>query len=162
MSNASAAESLAAAVDGDVRAFAHVIREFAGPLVQLLTRVEGDHKTAAALTRRAFVAAWKHRDGIGHPRRFTLTLYRFALIRSRAAGGRQYAARSADLSALADPALAVIDELPPRQRAVVLLRVWEGYSFDDIAFVLAISEGFARAEMSGALKALRDSFRHTR
>jgi DNA-directed RNA polymerase specialized sigma24 family protein len=162
MSTASVAELLAAAADGDVRAFAHVVREFAGPLVELLTHVEGDSKIAETIARNAFVAAWRRRAGIGHSRRFKLTLYRSAFIRSRAADGRQYAPVSTSMKPLADPALAVIGELPPRQRAVVLLRVWEGYSFDDIGFVLSISGGLACSEMSGALKALRDSFRHNR
>jgi RNA polymerase sigma-70 factor (ECF subfamily) len=159
MTNAPLAESTAAAVDGDVGAFAALVRHHAGPLLRLLTRVEGDRRLAEAVVHDAFVAAWTDRDRFDPFRSFKLWLYRLALARRRAADVRRPVPGPPSQSTAADPALAAVDRLPPRQRAVVLLGVWEGLSYDEISFVLAVTEGTARSEMYYALADLRTSFR---
>lgn len=45
--------------------------------------------------------------------------------------------------------------LPPQQRAVVILRTWEELSFREIASVLGIAEGTAKAHYFFALRNLR-------
>jgi RNA polymerase sigma-70 factor (ECF subfamily) len=160
MTNAPFADSTVPAVDGDVGAFAALVRRHAGPLLRLVTRVEGDRRLAEAVVHNAFVAAWADRDRFDPFRSFKLWLYRLALARGRAADVRRPAPGSPSPPAAADPALAAVDRLPPRQRAVVLLRVWEDLSYDEIGFVLAVTEGSARSEMYYALAALRNWFRH--
>lgn len=45
--------------------------------------------------------------------------------------------------------------LPPQQRAVVVLRAWQGLSFKEIASALAVAEGTAKAHYFFALRTLR-------
>jgi RNA polymerase sigma-70 factor (ECF subfamily) len=50
-----------------------------------------------------------------------------------------------------------IDGLPPRQHAVLTLRFYEGYSFEEIAAQLDLAPATARKRYSRALEALRSS-----
>jgi RNA polymerase sigma-70 factor (sigma-E family) len=51
----------------------------------------------------------------------------------------------------------LLDELPPRQRAVLVLRYYEGLADDAIAEILGCSPGTVRSHASRALAALRIS-----
>ena len=53
--------------------------------------------------------------------------------------------------------LAALRELPPRQRAVVVLRYWEDLTDVQIATALGCSPGTVRSQLSRALAKLRES-----
>ena len=53
--------------------------------------------------------------------------------------------------------LAALRRLPPRQRAVVMLRYWEDLSDAQIAATLGCSPGTVRSQLSRALAKLRES-----
>lgn len=96
-----------------------------------------------------------------------------ALVRTYLDGQRR-SRRERDLVALAEPPSAhdrpdlrmtVVDalaELPPRAKAVVVLRYWEDYSVAQTAEILECSQGTVKAQSSRALSLLRqrlgDSF----
>ena len=64
-------------------------------------------------------------------------------------------AATLDQAELAGRVRAAIDALPGGLRATVLLRVYEGLSFEDIGRILERNEAAARKRYSRALTALR-------
>lgn len=53
--------------------------------------------------------------------------------------------------------LAALDELPPRARAMVVLRYWEDQSVASVARLMRCSEGTVKSQCSRALARLRAS-----
>jgi RNA polymerase sigma-70 factor (sigma-E family) len=52
--------------------------------------------------------------------------------------------------------LGALAALPPRQRAVVVLRYWEDYSLEDAAVALGVSVGTVKSQAARGLTALRE------
>ena len=63
----------------------------------------------------------------------------------------------ADLVSERAALLAALRQLPPRQRAVVVLRYWEDLTDAQIALALGCSPGTVRSQLSRALAKLRES-----
>lgn len=171
------ADLMCAAAGGDAAAFAALIRRHAGPLLRFMTRIEGDLHAAEDVVQDCLLSVWKYRNQFDRVRGFKPWLYRIALNRSHELHRKRsltFASQSPhDIGAsdgspdscavaveTANLVIAAVDELPPTQRAVVLLRIWECLPYSDIAFALAVSEGTARSHMSYALMGLRKSLRH--
>jgi RNA polymerase sigma-70 factor (sigma-E family) len=71
------------------------------------------------------------------------------------AGGVQSVPDATEAVADADQALRLCGELPPVQRAAVVLRFYEDRTFAEIADILGCPEGTARSHVHRALVALR-------
>jgi RNA polymerase sigma-70 factor (ECF subfamily) len=151
-----------------------LLRRHASPLLTFLHRMTGDRHRGEELFQEVFLAVWCKRKQYEYPRPFKPWLYAIALNKCRQALRRQRpkelplsgpteAAASAD----AGPAEAMIaaetaelvgravTALPQKQRAVVVLRVWEGLSYARIAEVLDANEATVRSHMHHGLIALR-------
>jgi RNA polymerase sigma-70 factor (sigma-E family) len=63
----------------------------------------------------------------------------------------------ADLVGERDALLAALQELPPRQRTVIVLRYWEDLTDAQIAATLGCSPGTVRSQLSRALAKLREN-----
>jgi RNA polymerase sigma-70 factor (ECF subfamily) len=149
-----------------------LVRRYAGPLVSFLNRMVGDRDRAEELFQEAFLAVWRKRDQYQFPRPFKPWLYAIAVNKCRAAfrSARDDLARdlddaipTADASpadvAIATETAAVVaravHRLPPQQRAVVALRVWDELSYAEIAAVVRCTEATVRSHMHHGLRALR-------
>jgi RNA polymerase sigma-70 factor (ECF subfamily) len=172
-------ESLMARVaDGQAEALEALVRRHATPLLTFLCRMAGDRHRGEELFQEAFLAVWVKRRQYQCPRPFKPWLYAIALNKCRAA----FRSRALVPVALGEGGAGVLDgaaspperaiagetaelvsravaRLPPQQRAVVVLRVWEGMSYARIAEALGCAEATVRSHMHHALAALR---RHLR
>jgi RNA polymerase sigma-70 factor (ECF subfamily) len=150
-----------------------LIRRHASPLLTFIRRMVGDAHRSEELFQEAFLAVWVKRKQYQFPRPFKPWLYQIALnkcretFRRRASSGDQTldeegpsgrgpspsdAAIAVETAALVS---AAVTRLPPQQRAVVVLRMWDGLSFAEIAEVVQRSEGTVRSNMHHGLAALR-------
>jgi RNA polymerase sigma-70 factor (sigma-E family) len=84
---------------------------------------------------------------------------RLALGRRRDAAALEWSPEPTDESEVVaerDRTLRAVMRLPPRRRAVVVLRFYEDMTVADIADVLAVAEGTVKSQLSRALEQLRD------
>jgi RNA polymerase sigma factor (sigma-70 family) len=167
---------LAAAHDGDGEAFAIFYRRYLAAVVGLLLRETGDREVTADLAAEVFAVAYldadRYRDVEGGSAKPWLRGIALNKLReSRRRGRVQDRARrrlalepevlhDADLErvdALASEpgALALLHELPPRQRDAVQAHVVQERSYAEIAAELRCSEMVVRQNVSRGLSRLR-------
>jgi RNA polymerase sigma-70 factor (ECF subfamily) len=133
----------------------------------------GDQHLGEDLFQEVFLAVWAKRHQYQFPRPFKAWLYAIAVNKCHAhARGRRdrfdsplddgLAAASglspADtLIATETAALvcAAVAQLPPQQRAVLVLRVWNGLSYSEIADAVGRTETTVRSHMFHGLASLR-------
>jgi RNA polymerase sigma-70 factor (ECF subfamily) len=153
-----------------------LVRRYAGPLLTFIQRMIGDRHRSEELFQEVFLAVWSKRRQYQFPRPFKAWLFGIALNKCRAAFRKRRLASVAltDEAAVvvplgseptpADAAIATetaalvasaVTRLPPQQRAVVVLRVWDGLSYAEIATTVGRTEATVRSHMHHGLAALR-------
>ena len=138
------------------------------------TRSEADTRD---LLQELFVKLAKHPlllDGIRDERAFLVRLaHNLAvdLIRRRVTRAKNYwqlatetgglfaASADPDGQAFRETLMQALGELPPEQRAVVHLKLWEGFTFEQIAAALDLSPNTAASRYRYGLDKLRDRLR---
>jgi RNA polymerase sigma-70 factor, ECF subfamily len=153
-----------------------LIRRYANPLLTFIRRMVGDQHRSEELFQDVFLTVWVKRRQYQLPRPFKSWLFAIAVNKCRASFRGQalpaFLAMADDLPtppathepspvekmvATETAALVAnaVELLPPQQRAVVVLRVWDGLSYAEIAQVVGRSEGTVRSNMHHGLAAMR-------
>jgi RNA polymerase sigma-70 factor (ECF subfamily) len=176
-SNHASDEALMARTARDDReALALLLRRYATPLLTFLQRMVGNRHRAEELFQEVFLAVWKQRRQYAHSRAFRPWLFGIAANQCRAdyrrRPGRTSPSDEAERPILAagpspvEAAIATetaclvagaVAALPEGQRTVVVLRVYNGLSYREIAESLQRTEATVRSHMFHALAALRHS-----
>lgn len=158
---------------GRSEAFDGIVERHQRKVYQLCYRFVGNHEDAADLAQDVFVRAFKGLPRFKGDASVGTWLYRIAVnaCLNRVAARRAVmepieAAQRAD-AGTEDPVerlmrgeraaavRAAIQDLPPRQRATLILRVYQELSHEEIARVLGGSVGAAKANLFHALGNLR-------
>lgn len=153
-----------------------LLRRYASPLLTFIQRMVGDRHRSEELFQEVFLAVWTERRRYAFPRPFRAWLYGIALNKCRnefrrhhsfrltpddplpfavlaaSGGGPADAAVATETAAIVQAAVA---RLPEQQRMVVVLRVWNGLPYFEIANILERTESTVRSEMFHALASLR-------
>jgi RNA polymerase sigma-70 factor (ECF subfamily) len=167
---------MAEVAEGKRESLEPLVRRHATPLLSFLQRMAGDRHRGEDLFQEVFLAVWAKRSQYIFPRPFKPWLYAIAVNKCRAAhrqaawaGLNPYPLEENTVPADAQPspaetAVAVetaaiigraLTLLPAQQRAVVVLRLWEQLSYDEIAGLVACTPATARSHMHHGLCALR-------
>jgi RNA polymerase sigma-70 factor (ECF subfamily) len=165
--SANDSELAAMAATGDTRALGELYHRHAGRLELLALRLLGSGADAEDVVQDLFVglpeALRRYRDDgrlEAWLRRVTVNL---ALKRMRGARRRREADLSdslpteAGVSADRMQVRRAVDELPDKLRAVVILKLVEGYSHQEIGELLGIRRGSSEVRLSRALARLRET-----
>ena len=154
---------------------AQLVRRYASPLLTFIQRMVGDPHRSEELFQEVFMRVWTKRSGYRFPRSFRSWLFAIAANHCRTehrrrrlpivsldnaegyepvapGGSPMESAISTETSQLVAEA---VRQLPTRQRAVVVMRVWNGMSYADIADVLTCGEATVRSHMHHGLAAIR-------
>lgn len=166
---------MAQVADGRCHYLEPLLRRHASPLLTFIQRMVGDRHRSEELFQEVFLAVWVKRRQYQFPRPFRAWLYAIALNKCRAS----YRGRARPLVGREDDALrdvpdsdpspaetaiatetaalvsTAVTSLPPQQRSVVVLRIWQGLSYAEIADLLDRSEATVRSNMHHGLAALR-------
>jgi RNA polymerase sigma-70 factor (ECF subfamily) len=149
-----------------------LVRRYAGPLVGFIRRMVRDEHRSEELFQETFLAVWRKREQYQFPRPFKPWLYTIALNKCRAdfrSPSRPHVELEPESVPASDPSASevaiagetgeqiarAIEQLPPQQRLVVVLRVWEGMSYSEIAEMTGRTEATVRSNMHHGLAALR-------
>ncbi len=158
---------------GQAQLLERLVRRHATPLLSFIRRLVGDRHHSEELFQEVFLAVWLKRHQYDFPRSFKNWLYAIALNKCRA----RFRARSQSEVPLSDKEVAHANEvsptesleaseraeavgravlaLPPQQRAVVTLRIWESMPYPRIARIVGCSEATVRSHMHLGLRTLR-------
>ena len=157
-------------------AFARLVdRDALDHAYRFATLMLGDRTEAEDAAHDAALAAWRHLDQLREPERFEAW---FARILSNACRDRLRARGQVRvirpvpgveprLPAAGDPAEAVVlhealagalNELPPEQREVVVLRFFFDLTVDQIAARTSVRSGTVKSRLHYALRSLRGAF----
>lgn len=147
---------------GNRQAFELFYRDHAAALERFLRHSVGDPKAAEDITQEAFMQLWQCPNGYD-PKRGSPRAYLFGIAAKRAADWwrrRPYNVppqltrpdREDNLPLLLADAL---DKVDPEKRALLWLREVEGYSYQELAEMLAIPVGTVRSRLFTAREQLR-------
>ncbi len=162
------------AQDGDNEAFEHLFKRFGRPLYGTIARIVGDKDSAQELLQDVFLKIYRKLSSFDHRSSFYTWAYRIAVnmslnhlksqssrretqlepsqwesIPSTASGDR-------DAVFLQEAARAAIQKVPPKQRAVLVMRIYDGMDYATVARTLGCSEGAAKANFHFAMQKLRE------
>jgi RNA polymerase sigma-70 factor (ECF subfamily) len=161
---------------GDERLFSELVRTYSPRLLPQLRRYAqtGSHE-ATDLLQEVWLRAFQKRrgfDGRGSLFGWLLTICRtvgMAAITRPAAFTPLNAADHVAVAEQLEPAIErrieyqrvrlAVDELPPRQREVLLLRITEERSTAETAQILGVAEGTVKASLHAAIHKLQEMLR---
>ncbi len=166
------ASLLAAARAGDHTAFAALVRRYQGLVFAVAYRLLGDRDAAEDVTQEAFVRAYFSLDRLrgDNFRAWVLRIAsNAALDQLRAAGRRRQVplelaperpveptvCSAVEHLGLVEALEAALAQLPPEQRAVVVLADVEGLPYDEVATILSLPIGTVKSRLARARMRLR-------
>ena len=163
-----------AVAQGRRECVATLLRRYANPLLTFIQRMIGDRHRAEELFQEVFLAVWTRRKTYDYGRPFRPWLFGIAINKCRADFRKPVPPpvldeTSAELLVSAGPSpaeaaiaaetatlvAAAVGRLPTGQRTVLVLRMWNGLSYAEIAQTMELTEGTVRSHMFHALAAVR-------
>lgn len=154
---------------------AHLMRRYASPLLTFIQRMVGDPHRSEELFQEVFLRVWTKRSKYRFPRSFRSWLFaiaanhcrteyrrrRFSVVSLNTPDSQEPEAsgvspmESAISTETSQLVAEAVRQLPARQRAVVVMRVWNGMSYAEIADVLTCGEATVRSHMHHGLATIR-------
>ncbi len=152
-----------------------LVRRYAGPLLTYIRRMVGSEHRSEELFQEVFLAVWVKRHQYKFPMPFRAWLFTIATNRcrqdfrkprrevnnsddgvsdvrsSREVNPMEMAIQTETAKAVAK----AVSQLPPKQREVVVLRVWNQLSYAEIAKALGAQEATVRSHMHHGLTSMR-------
>jgi RNA polymerase sigma-70 factor (ECF subfamily) len=155
---------------GDVEAYNLLVSRWEKRVYNYILRLIGDREDALDVTQEVFLKAYQNLSKLGDISRFAPWLYRIAhneahslLRKIRPEGEMNYEPSTPDGAARLLPielALAVesaLKRLNNDQREAVLLKVYHGFKFDEMAEILACPVSTVKSRLYTALDLLKDA-----
>lgn len=166
--------------NGDIDAFNRLVRRWQKRIHRFSYRYFASHDEAMEITQKTFIKVYKKLNTLDDAEKFSPWIYRIAnnlcLDETKRAGRR----RAASMDALPKHPIAknwagnpdrqvqqeelgsilqlALNQLPPEQRIVVIMKEYEGLKFREIADILNEPENTVKSRLYYGLKKLRTLF----
>ena len=163
-------EIIKQAQQGDRNAFGELVRRYRKGVINVVYRITGDSHIAEDAAQDTFIRAWEKLPYYQPRAPFRNWLYRIATnmtmdmlrkeketldVDNLALASRDQSIESAiEEKQRAESVQQAILSLPPASRSVLVLREFEGFSYQEIADTLAIPKGTVMSRLSYARKRL--------
>jgi len=147
----------------DANEYNACVREWADALFRFACKCTGQASDAHDVVQNSFEVLWKKRNDVAHEKAKAFlfqVVYRQSVDNYRKKAKvsytdmpeKNYAPANPDLKKVLDHALSQLDEQP---RALVLLKDYEGYSYDEIAVITGLTETQVKVYLHRARKILK-------
>jgi RNA polymerase sigma-70 factor (ECF subfamily) len=178
------AQLIAASQDGDHEAFAHIVRLYKDRVFNTALRLLGNWAIAEELTQDVFISVYRNISGFKGESKFSTWLYRITVNHAKNKIGylsRRGYYRSSELAdntetdgsgvlagRVSNPGsyaedrelvgflMDKIQELSSKDRLIIVLKDFEGKSYEEIAEILSISLGTVKSRLSRARERLKE------
>ena len=157
----------------DDQAFGKLVEKYKERIYSVVLRIAKNNEEAKDLAQEAFVKAYRNRNSFRGEAGFYTWVYRIAVNLALNYINRNKERHSESIddstpiaashtptdlieqSELGEAISAAIDQLPPRQRTVFILRHYENKAHAEIAEILSITEGAVKANYHQAVLKLK-------
>jgi len=162
------------AFKGDTEAFSELVEKYQKPIYYMALRMLANHEDAADIAQQTFINAFRALSRFRRQASFKTWIYQIAMNLSRncikertrkplfqdieeaeVIDSRPTPLDSLNDKSHADQVSRAIGKLPDQQRATVILRVYEDYSYEQIADTLGCAVATARGNYHHGILALR-------
>jgi RNA polymerase sigma-70 factor (ECF subfamily) len=171
------AELVAAAQGGERDAFDELVRRTYVEVYTLAVRLTANEEDASDVVQEAYLRAWKGIRRFRGDAQFTTWMYRITANAASTMTQRRRRQQATHIDDVAEPVemrlehqpegaaesaaaleelSAAVSELPPKLRAIIVLKDVYGLSHEDIAEELGISVAAAKVRLHRGRKKLRD------
>ena len=165
---------------GDVQAFEALVREYQGPVFNLMLRMVGDKESAADLAQDAFARAYQRLETFKIGGRFFPWLYSLSLnicrdwLRQKGRDqhvfmenaavmvreeDRQDTQRMLDVRLDGAKAFELVMQLESKYREALILRFRYDFTMEEIAETMGVTVSGAKMRVSRGLEKVRDQFK---
>jgi RNA polymerase sigma-70 factor, ECF subfamily len=147
---------------GEALAFRELFDRYKNPIYGFVRRRVDDSGRAEEITQDVFMALIQNRNGYEVRSSFRTYLYRIAMnrvaseFRKAKDDPRPAAPAGGGDASVAQQVREALEKIEPEQRQVVMLREYEGLSYQEIAEVLKVPVGTVRSKLFRAKLALRE------
>jgi len=155
---------------GDVEAYNLLISRWEKRVYNYLLRIAGDREEALDLSQDVFLKAYQNLRKLDDPARFAPWLFRIAHNEAFSAFRRRRPDRDGGVSEFtADEAAsgpvfpiehsiavkAALSKLPEEQREAVILKIYQGFKFEEMAEILSCPVSTVKSRLYAALDVLK-------
>ncbi|HEV2386572.1 MAG TPA: sigma-70 family RNA polymerase sigma factor [Candidatus Acidoferrales bacterium] len=155
------------AAGGNAEAFTLLVWRWQRPLYNFLLRLTGDREQARDISQETFLRAYTRLKDLREKEKFASWLFRIAVnlhwsqVRARQPGsecepdGVESSEAPAEARERQLTVRELIVRLPAKQREVLLLKVYHGFRFDEIASILDCPESTVKSRLYKAFELIR-------
>jgi RNA polymerase sigma-70 factor (ECF subfamily) len=159
------------AMQGDPEAISALVERYSAPLYRFIQRARPHHDDCDDLLQETWISVWTHLPRFDPRRRFSTWLFQIALnhCRDHARRDRVRNRFQAEAGRVSDPdpeaspeektesrrVMVAIEDLPARQKEVLLLRYYQGFSEKETAEILDCPPGTVKSRLHQATRQIR-------